>query len=187
MSDRSCSGCEVRIVRGDPSLSSCAICKRVFHQLRLSLTAPGTPLDCANCSTPSNTASSAARERGTRAVALPPSTPALPISLATVAATHSTTPSVSSQSSKRRASTPSASITPASKSHCPIITLQSRRTESRQIEVHLRHNLFLMPRPRPRITAKHLHIYMDGFARAHEQTQIAISGLHARMTTWDVV
>ena len=32
-SDRRCPGCEVRIVRGDPSLSSCENCKRVFHQL----------------------------------------------------------------------------------------------------------------------------------------------------------
>ena len=44
MSDRRCPGCEVKIVRGDPLLSSCAIHKRVFHQLCLALTAPGTPI-----------------------------------------------------------------------------------------------------------------------------------------------
>ena len=169
MSDRLCPGCEVWIVRRDLSLSSCA---------------PGTPLNCANCSAPPNTASSAARERGTRADVLHPSTPALPISPATVAATHSSTPTVSSQLSKRRASTPSPFITPASKSHYPIINPPEQANGEQANRGALATHLFFDPAAQGTINSKApscFRIYMYGFARAHEQTQIATSGLHARI------
>ena len=60
-----------RIVRGDPSLASCIACKRIFHQICLSFTAPGSPLACAGCSAPPNAVSSAARARKASADALP--------------------------------------------------------------------------------------------------------------------
>ena len=115
MSDRRCPGCEVKIIRGDLLLSSCAICKRIFHQLCLALTAPGTLSEVS--STPPST------------MPIPPLSPTINL------ASHSATPTSSSQVSagselpqlaapaanqhtpKRRASTPSPSITLLSKVH----------------------------------------------------------------------
>ena len=122
MSDRLCPGCDVRIVRGDPSLTTSVICKRLFRQISLSLTAPGSPLICASCSNPPNVASSAARARGASADVEPLATPIQPTSPATDAASHSATPTAIQYSSKRRASTPSPSITPLSKAHCANLT-----------------------------------------------------------------
>ena len=177
MSDRLCPGCNVKIVRGDPSLAPCAICKRVYHQIsdakrwriwrillqlmlavtlisnfslfvkpcsglsrscyhmcccqpklqkilhllaslhqiRLSLTTPGSSLICANCSAFLNAVSSAVRARKATVAAPPPATPTLPISPAIDTAAHSAAPADSQHSLKRRASTPSPSVTPSSK------------------------------------------------------------------------
>ena len=95
MSGRLCPGCDVRIARGDPSLAACVNCKRVFHQISLSLTASVSPQTCAGCSAPPNVASSVDRARGTTIDAQSLTTLVQPISPAADAASHSTTPSIS--------------------------------------------------------------------------------------------
>ena len=122
MNDRLRLGCDVRIVRGDPSLATCVICKRVFHQICLSLTAPGSWLICASCSASPNVATSAARAREASTDVQPLATPIQTASPATDAASHSAKPTAIYYSSKRRASTSSPSITPLSKAHCTNLT-----------------------------------------------------------------
>ena len=117
MSDRLCPGCDVRIVRGDPSLAACVNCKRIFHQICLSLTAPGSSSICASCSAPPSVASSPARTSTASTDAQPFATPTQPISPAIDLASHSATATAIQCSSKRRNPAPSPSTTPLSKAH----------------------------------------------------------------------
>ena len=120
MVTRECPVCSIRIVRNDPALATCAVCLRYFHSACLPATAPSQC--CTRCTIGTN-GSLINYDATTATASCPPATPNAelqqPSSTTTSETKELATPITYQHSSKRRASTPSPSDTPALKAYCP--------------------------------------------------------------------
>ena len=118
MASRDCPVCCVRLVRNESGLAACIDCQRYFHKACLSASGPSNR--CNRCALKDTD-----KKANTQAAAncLHPAqlaaTPIQPSSSAASEPEPEATPTASDYSAKRRASTPSPSVTPVPKAHRP--------------------------------------------------------------------